>query len=83
MNIVFVLIILAVILLSAAIYVFFWAVKQRQFDDLEVHAYSILKEDDYEKIPKANLSENLEEKPNEISALNPKKAIDQTLGNNK
>ena len=83
MNIVFVLIILAVILLSAAIYVFFWAVKQRQFDDLEVHAYSILKEDDYEKIPEANLNENFEEKPNDISALNTKKAIDQTLGNNK
>ena len=49
MKIVFVLIILAVVLLSVAIVVFFWAVRKRQFDDLDVHAYSILKEDDYEK----------------------------------
>ena len=47
MNMIFVLIILAVILLCAAIVVFFWAVRSRQFDDLDVHAYNILKEDDY------------------------------------
>jgi len=46
---IFVLIILAVILLSVAIAVFFWAVRKRQFDDLDVHAYNILKEDEYEK----------------------------------
>ena len=48
MKMIFVLIILAVILLSVAIAVFFWAVKKRQFDDLEVHAYNILKEDNFE-----------------------------------
>jgi len=49
MNMIFVLIILAVILLCVAIVVFFWAVRSRQFDDLDVHAYNILKEDEYEK----------------------------------
>ena len=49
MKMLFVLIILAVILLSVAIVIFFWAVKRRQFDDLEVHAYSILKDDEYEE----------------------------------
>lgn len=53
MKMIFILIILAVILLCAAIIVFFWAVKQRQFDDLDVHAYSVLKEDDYELNPDA------------------------------
>ena len=85
MKIVFVLIILAVILLSAAIIVFFWAVKKRQFDDLEVHAYSILKEDNYELIPDSNLSENLDDNSKNILDLNPalkaKKAIDQNQSN--
>lgn len=48
MNMIFILIILAVILLGVAIVVFFWAVRSRQFDDLEVHAYNILKEDSYD-----------------------------------
>ena len=58
MKMLFVLIILAVILLSVAIVIFFWAVKRRQFDDLEVHAYSILKEDNYEKIPNEHVDTN-------------------------
>jgi len=52
MKIVYVLIILAVILLCVAITVFFWAVRKRQFDDLEIHAYSILKEDNFDAINK-------------------------------
>ncbi len=50
MKMIFVLIILALILLCVAIVVFFWAVKQRQFDDLDVHAYSVLTEDNFENI---------------------------------
>ena len=67
MKMLFVLIILAVILLSVAIVIFFWAVKRRQFDDLEVHAYSILKEDNYEKI----LDEHVDANPDkELSHKN-------------
>ena len=70
MKMLFVLIILAVILLSVAIVIFFWAVKRRQFDDLEVHAYNILKDDVYEEIPESNLSETLDEKQDKISHKN-------------
>ena len=87
MKIVFVLIILAVILLSAAIIVFFWAVKKRQFDDLEVHAYSILKEDNYEQIPDSKLSENLDDNSKNVidlnSALKAREANDQSQSNTK
>lgn len=74
MNIIFVLIILAIILLSVAIVVFFWAVKRRQFDDLEVHAYSILKDDDYEEIPESRLNEKLDKEPNGVSDKKQSKA---------
>ena len=58
MKMIFVLIILAVMLLSVAILVFFWAVKARQFDDLEVHAYEALKEDRIDSEPDlADMSE--------------------------
>ena len=60
MKMIFVLIILAVILLCAAIVIFFWAVKSRQFDDLDVHAYSVLKEDTLDILQTAN-------KPNKTS----------------
>ena len=62
MKIIFVLIILAVILLTVAIIVFFWAIKKRQFDDLEVQAYNILKDDDYEPTLVPKVSDNLLEK---------------------
>ena len=46
MSIIFVLIPLAIIIVSIAIGVFFWAVKSNQFDDLERQGYSILFDDD-------------------------------------
>jgi cbb3-type cytochrome oxidase maturation protein len=45
-NIVFVLIPLAVVLLGAAAWAFVWAVNHDQFDDLEGPAYRILFDDD-------------------------------------
>ena len=45
MNIVFVLIPLAVLLLGAAVWAFIWAVNHGQFDDLEGPAYRILFDD--------------------------------------
>ncbi len=67
MKIVFVLIILAVVLLSVAIVVFFWAVRKRQFDDLDVHAYNILKEDVYEITPDEDQSQFSKKNPNNIN----------------
>lgn len=46
MNIIYVLIPLAILLVIIAVAVFFWAVKSNQFDDLERHGYSILFDDD-------------------------------------
>jgi cbb3-type cytochrome oxidase maturation protein len=45
-NIVFVLIPLAVLLLGAAVWAFIWAVNHGQFDDLEGPAHRILFDDD-------------------------------------
>ncbi|MEP7703738.1 cbb3-type cytochrome oxidase assembly protein CcoS [Paraglaciecola sp. 25GB23A] len=49
MNVIYVLIPLAIILVCIAIAVFFWAVKTNQFDDLERHGHSILFDDDIKK----------------------------------
>lgn len=49
MNILLLLIPLSLLLLSFAIWAFFWAVKNDQFDDLEGPAYSILFDDEEQK----------------------------------
>ena len=46
MSIIYVLIPIAIIIVSIAIGVFFWAVKSNQFDDLERQGYNILFDDD-------------------------------------
>ncbi|MFT4940029.1 MAG: cbb3-type cytochrome oxidase maturation protein [Paraglaciecola sp.] len=46
MSIIYVLIPIAILLVSIAIGVFFWAVKSNQFEDLERHGLSILFDDD-------------------------------------
>ncbi|MBE0506438.1 MAG: cbb3-type cytochrome oxidase assembly protein CcoS [Marinospirillum sp.] len=49
MNILFLLIPLSIVLLSLAIWAFFWAVKNDQFEDMEGPAYSILFDEDEKK----------------------------------
>ncbi len=56
MNIIFVLIPLAILLLGAAVWAFIWAVNHGQFDDLEGPAHRILFDDD-EKDGERNGSE--------------------------
>lgn len=46
MSIIYILIPIAIILTSIAIYLFFWAVKTEQFDDLEKQGMSILFDED-------------------------------------
>ncbi len=54
MNSIYVLIPLAILLVSIAVGVFFWAVKSNQFEDLERHGSSILFDDDLPtKTPKS------------------------------
>lgn len=57
MSIIFVLIPLAIIIVSLAVGIFFWAVKSNQFDDLERQGYSILFDDDIK--PKAKDNDQL------------------------
>jgi cbb3-type cytochrome oxidase maturation protein len=45
-NIIFVLVPLAILLLGAAVWAFIWAVNHGQFDDLEGPAHRILFDDD-------------------------------------
>jgi cbb3-type cytochrome oxidase maturation protein len=49
MSIIYILIPIAVILTAIGIYLFFWAVKTEQFDDLEKQGMSILFDDENEK----------------------------------
>lgn len=46
MSIVYALVVLSVILVGFAVWAFFWAVSNDQFDDLDTPAYSILDDDD-------------------------------------
>lgn len=46
MSIIYVLIPIAILLTALGLYLFFWAVKTEQFDDLEKQGLSILFEDD-------------------------------------
>ncbi|WP_293267580.1 cbb3-type cytochrome oxidase assembly protein CcoS [Neptunomonas sp.] len=51
MEILFVLIPIAIILLGFAIWAFFWSVNTGQYDDLDSPAHSILFDDDDDLIP--------------------------------
>lgn len=46
MSVLYALIPLAIVIIGVALMVFFWAVKNGQFDDLERHGSSILFDDD-------------------------------------
>jgi cbb3-type cytochrome oxidase maturation protein len=48
MGMVFILVTLSLVLAGFAIWAFFWAVKNDQFDDLDTPAFSILDEEDQE-----------------------------------
>jgi cbb3-type cytochrome oxidase maturation protein len=52
MNVIYVLIPIAIIIVAIALLVFFWAVKANQFDDLERQGSAILFDDDVADIVK-------------------------------
>ncbi len=62
MEILFALIPLSIVLVSAAVMIFRWAVKSGQYDDMEGPAHSILFEDDQHMIPKDAKSDRRKEK---------------------
>ncbi|WP_286261807.1 cbb3-type cytochrome oxidase assembly protein CcoS [Thalassotalea atypica] len=63
MSVIYVLIPVAVLLTIIGIYLFFWAVKTEQFDDLEKEGLSILFDDENNDGPGKNESEKLSEHP--------------------
>lgn len=58
MNILYLLIPLALMLLGLAVAVFFWAVGSGQFDDLDSPAWSVVMDDD--KSPPKSISKKVE-----------------------
>lgn len=52
MSIIYILIPIAILLTALGIYLFFWAVKSEQFDDLEKQGMSILFDDKKERSDK-------------------------------
>lgn len=70
MSIIYVLIPIAVLLTVLGIYLFFWAVKTEQFEDLEKQGLSILFDDDIDtsketEIPSSTQKDNSHKKHNE------------------
>ncbi len=59
MNMLYVLILLAVMLLGVAVWALLWAIKTGQFDDLESQGWSVVLDDD-QKPPPLDDDENVE-----------------------
>lgn len=72
MSIIYVLIPIAVLLTAIGLYLFFWAVKTEQFDDLEKQGLSILfdENDDQAADKNKSTSELISEKNKNTSASN-------------
>lgn len=66
MSIIYILIPIAIILTALGIYLFFWAVKTEQFDDLEKQGMSILFDDNKNKSAERSTEDNpIENKDND------------------
>ena len=46
MNMLYILIPIALVVLCIGVWAFFWAIKNRQFDDLDAQAWSVVLDDD-------------------------------------
>jgi cbb3-type cytochrome oxidase maturation protein len=58
MSVIYILIPIAILLTAIGIYIFFWAVKTEQFDDLEKQGMSILFDDSNDKTKEKNSEDN-------------------------
>lgn len=58
MSVIYILIPIAILLTAIGIYIFFWAVKTEQFDDLEKQGMSILFDDSNDKTKENNSEDN-------------------------
>lgn len=68
MNMLYVLIPLALMLLSVAVWALVWAIRSGQFDDLESHGWSVVLDDDQRPPPGP---EDLSEEGNEDEVKEP------------
>ena len=62
MEIIYLLIPLALVLVVVIVWVFMWAVRSEQFDDLEGPAHRILMDDDEPMIPRKETEQEPEDK---------------------
>ncbi|MCP4989492.1 MAG: cbb3-type cytochrome oxidase assembly protein CcoS [Colwellia sp.] len=62
MSIIYILIPIAILLTALGIYLFFWAVKTEQFDDLEKQGMSILFDDEKSDEPRSSVKSNESDK---------------------
>lgn len=74
MNIIYLLIPLALIIAGLLIWLFMWAIKSNQFDDLEGPAYRILMDDDQ---PQAQKDTSKKDKKTKTSNKEPEKTSEQ------
>jgi cbb3-type cytochrome oxidase maturation protein len=58
MDILFLLIPISLIIMGIAVWLFLWAIRSGQFEDLEGPAYRILMDDDDPRIPRAPKSKD-------------------------
>lgn len=68
MNMLYVLIPLALMLLSVAVWALVWAIRSGQFDDLESHGWSVVLDDDQKPPPGP---EDMPEEENQDEANEP------------
>ncbi len=68
MNILFVMIPMAVILVIVAVLFFFWAANNKQFDDLDSPALRILLDDEHDAVMQSKKTENDKPQKNETKA---------------
>ncbi|WP_355659735.1 cbb3-type cytochrome oxidase assembly protein CcoS [Halomonas salifodinae] len=76
MTILYLLIPLSLILLSLAIWAFFWAVKNDQFEDLEGPAYRILFDEDENDLPREQRDRKRSESDDQAGRSDAKAASD-------
>jgi len=76
MSVIYVLIPIAILLTAIGIYIFFWAVKTEQFDDLEKQGMSILFDDetDQRHLGSSSNTDNTTAEQNQQDAKNPRQA---------
>ena len=70
MEILYILVPISIIIISIAVWIFGWAIKSGQFDDLEGPAHRILFEDDEHMIPKQNPKKDQSAKGSQDSSSN-------------